>query len=284
MTLDENGFPVLKGKIYDPYREKMVEWIKGTRSTPHRDVSITSFDGLTLRGKFYEYKSGAPIEILFHGYQGSAERDLGGAVMRCFALERSALIVDHRGSGTSDGKVITFGVNESRDCLSWIDFTIKNIDPDAKIIITGISMGASTVMIAAGLDLPKNVVGVLADCGYTSAKEIIQKVMVDMKLPPRLLYPFAKLGARLFGKFDLDERSPIESLKNARVPVLFIHGDDDRYVPYEMSVKNFNACASSEKKLVTVHGAGHGLAYPYDIPNYLKEVREFFDPILNQNT
>lgn len=279
--LDGEGFPVLEGRVYDPYRAQIKEWIKETRALPHRDVSITSFDGLTLRGKYYEHKKGAPIEILFHGYQGSGERDLGGAATRCFALERNALIVDHRGSGESDGNVVTFGINESRDCADWVRFTIENIDKDAKIIITGISMGAATVMIAAGTELPENVVGALADCGYTSAKEIIMTVMKKMGLPPKLLYPFAKLGGRIFGGFDVDERSPIESLKHAKIPVLFIHGDDDRYVPYEMSVKNYESC-TSHKKLVTVHGAGHGLAYPADIPYYLKEVGDFFEPILKQ--
>ena len=277
--LDEEGYPILEGKIYEPYKDKMRQWVKETRALPHTDVSITSFDGLTLRGKYYEHEKGAPIDRLMHGYQGSSERDLGGAALRCFALGRNALIVDHRGCGESEGRVITFGINESRDCLDWIDFTIKNIDRDAKIIITGLSMGAATVMITAGKELPTNVVGALADCGYSSAREIIMTVMKKMKLPPKLLYPFAKLGGRIFGHFDIDETSPVESLKNAKIPVFFIHGDDDRYVPYEMSVKNYEACVS-HKKLVTVPGVGHGLAYPADVDRYLKEVDEFFRPIL----
>ena len=280
--LDEDGYPIYEGSVYVKYMPRIHEWIRTTRAMPHRKVSIKSFDGLTLRGKYYEFRKGAPIEILFHGYQGSSERDLGGAAVRCFDLGHNALIVDHRGCGESEGNIVSFGINESRDCLDWIDFTIKNIDSEAKIIITGISMGASTVMIAAGKELPKNVVGCLADCGFTSAKEIISTVMKKMGLPPKLLYPFARLGGLVFGHFDVDESSAIESMKNARIPVFFIHGDDDRYVPYEMSVKNFEACAS-HKRLVTVPGAGHGLAYPADVERYISEVRDFFDPILYPN-
>ena len=141
-------------------------------------------------------------------------------------------------------------------------------------------MGAATVMIGASMDLPKNVVGVLADCGYTSAKDIIQKVMCDMKLPPSLFYPFVKLGARIYGGFDLEEVSPIESMKKARLPVIFFHGDGDDFVPHDMSVQNYNACIT-QKKLVTMRGAGHGLCFPQEQEDYCQALKEFFDPILN---
>ena len=279
-TLGENDYPTPSGAVYDPYRDRMIEWIKETRAMKHLDVSVTSFDGLTLRGKYYEYRKGAPVEILFHGYKGSAEQDLSGGVYRCFELERNALIVDHRASGSSEGRVITFGAKESRDCLKWVNFVINSIDKDARIIITGISMGAATVMTAASLELPKNVVGVLADCGYTSTRDIVKKVMRDMKLPPELLYPFARLGAILFGGFDPDASSPIESMRKCSLPVIFFHGDSDGSVPHYMSEENYNACASRYKKLVITPGADHGLCFPSDTQAYFKELRDFFDPIL----
>ncbi len=268
-------YPMPDGEIYEPYYDIMRGWQKEIRALPHRDIEIKSHDGLILRGKYYEYQKGAPIELMFHGYKGRAESDLCGGVMRCFKLGRSVLTVDHRASGDSEGRVITFGVNESRDCEKWVEYIVNNIDKDARIILTGISMGAATVMIAAASELPENVIGVLADCGYTSAKAIIKKVMREMKLPADLLYPFARLGARLYGGFDPDERSPIDAVKRARVPIIFIHGDTDAFVPYEMSVENYNACVS-RKRLVTVKGAGHGLAYPIDPKLYLDEITEFF--------
>ena len=232
-----------------------------------------------LRGKYYEYSPNAPIELMFHGYRGNSESDLSGGVLRCFALGRSVLLVDHRASGRSEGKVISFGVNESKDCLKWLDF-LNNKFENAKIILSGISMGASTILMASGKDLPKNVIGVIADCGYTSPKEIIKTVIKQMKLPPNLAYPFVKLGAKIYGKFNLEEDSPIEAVKKAQIPIIFFHGDCDDYVPYEMSVKNYDACVS-RKKLVTVKGAGHGLAYIVDPDEYLKELNEFFTPLLS---
>ena len=188
--------------------------------------------------------------------------------------------MDQRASSASEGHVITFGIKEHRDCLRWIDFMVEHFGEDVKIILTGISMGASTVLMAAGSPLPKQVKGVLADCGFSSAKAIICKVIRQMKLPPKLAYPFVWLGARIFGGFNLEALSAVEAVKRATVPVIFFHGEDDDFVPTEMSKENFEACAS-RKQLVTTPGAGHGLCYPVDPKGYLQALRDFFGPELS---
>lgn len=274
--VSKEEYDVPHGRAYDLYREKMIGWIKETRALPREEMTITSFDGLTLWGNYYEYAPGAIVEIMFHGYRGSAERDLCGGVQRCFKLGHSALIVDQRCSRRSDGNVITFGINESRDCLDWVHFAIQRFGPDVKIILTGLSMGAATVMIAAGEDLPKNVIGVLADCGYTSPKDIIHKVIRQMKLPAGLVYPFVKLGAKIYGGFDLESTSPIEAMKRCKVPVIFFHGENDDYVPCRMSRENHRACAA-RKRLITVPGAGHGLSVMFDPTGYRTAMKEFFE-------
>ena len=262
------------GKIYDPYREKIQDWVKMTRSMKCEELSVVSHDGLTLKGYYYEYEKGAPLEIMFHGYQGNAERDLSGGVDRCHRLGRSALIVDQRACGASEGSVTTFGVLESRDCLKWIDLAISKFGDDVKIILTGVSMGAATVMIASGEKLPKNVIHTLADCGYTSPREIIKKVIREMKLPASLLYPFVRLGARLFGGFSIDSRAPIDAVKHATVPIIFIHGDRDDFVPCEMSERLYEAC-STKKALTKIKGAGHGIAFPASEEEYIGALAEF---------
>ena len=277
VAIDDYSIP--EGEIYEPFRDSMVKWMKEVRMMPHRDFYITSFDGLTLHGKFYEFAPGAPIELMFHGYRGNGDRDLCGGVQRCFKLGRSCLMVDQRASGASQGHVITFGIKEHRDCLSWIDFMVDHFGKDVKIILTGISMGASTVLMAAGHPLPEQVKGVLADCGFSSAKAIIQEVIRQMKLPPKAAYPFVWLGARLFGGFNLEELSSLEAVKKATVPVIFFHGETDAFVPSYMSQENYEACAS-RKMLVTTPGAGHGLCYPIDPKGYLQALRDFFGPDL----
>ena len=271
---DPDRIEIPEGEIYEVYRSDMERWGFQVRALPHEDVEIRSFDGLTLRGKYFEYAPGAPVEILLHGYRGSAERDMSGGVLRCRKLGRSALLVDHRASGQSDGSVITFGVHEHKDCLRWVDFLVEKLGPEVKIILTGISMGASTAMICAGTDLPKNVVGVLADCGFSSPRAIMQKVIKDMGLPPKLSYPFVKLGARLFGHFNLEEVSSIEAVKRAKIPIIFYHGESDDYVPCHMSRDCYEACAS-KKELVTIPNAGHGLCYPVAPERYLGTLKEF---------
>jgi len=267
--------------VYEPFRECMENWIRQTLRLPRQTFTVTSFDGLKLQANYYEYAPGAPIELMFHGYRGSALRDLSGGVERCFRLGRSALIVDQRTSGGSEGHVISFGINEHRDCLTWISFMITHFGPEVKIILTGISMGASTVMMAAAHPLPENVIGVLADCGYTSARQIIQKVIRQMHLPAALCYPFVRLGARIYGHFDLEETSPIKAMEKVTVPVIFYHGEADDFVPCQMSIANYEACAS-RKKLVLIPGAGHGLCYPVDPERYLSELKDFFKTELSR--
>ncbi len=274
-------YPLPAGEIYEPHHEQMIEWIKRAHSLPHTEVSIRSHDGLKLCGTYYEFEKGAPIDILFHGYHGCAKQDLSGGVFRCRALGHNVLIVDHRAAGKSEGHVITFGINESRDCVAWAHYVAREIDPNAKIFLGGISMGAATVLMASAMELPTNVVGTVADCGYTSARDIIKKVIRDMHLPADLLYPFVRIGARLFGRFDPDENSPIASMPNCRLPVIFFHGETDAFVPISMSRENYEACTASKHFVITPN-AGHGLCFPVDPPTYVREIKAFFEPLIGE--
>ena len=271
----EPEFPVPAGAAYEPYHDVMVDGIKRMRARPFETFTIRSHDGLTLSGRYFEYAPGAPMEIMFHGYRGSADRDFCVGVDRAFALGHSCLIVDQRTTGGSGGRVITFGLREYRDCLRWVDFAVDHFGPDVRIILTGISMGASTVLLAAGEDLPSNVVGVLADCGFTSAKAIIRKVAKQLHLPPWLVYPAVRLSARLFAGLDLEENSPIEAMGRVKIPVIFAHGEEDNLVPCYMSRENFDACVSP-KAIFTAPGAGHGLCYLATGNEYIRALREFW--------
>ena len=267
-------FSLPSGKVYEPFWDIMLEGMRKNSERPREEVYITSYDGLKLHGKYYESKPGAPIELMMHGYRGTAQRDFSVGLVRCGEVGHNALVIEQRASGKSEGHVISFGINERRDCLAWVDYLTERFGSDCSIILTGISMGASTVLMAGGMDLPENVVGILADCGYSSAKAIIYKVCRQLHLPPRVLYPFIKLGAKFFGRFDLEQDAPVEALKRCRVPTIFFHGEDDNFVPCDMSRENYEAC-SAPKKLVTIPGAGHGLAYLVDPEKYVAELKDF---------
>lgn len=272
---DENTFPVPEGDIYEPFHTSMIYWMKEARQMPYEEMSIVSFDGLTLRGRYYECSPDSPIEIMFPGYRGSAERDLSGGVQRCFKLGHSALIVDQRAGGRSDGHVISFGVNETKDCRLWVEHVINHFGPEVKIILTGISMGAATVMLTAGSPLPENVIGVLADCGYSSAPDIIKKVIGDLKLPLGIIYPMVRWAGKLFGGFDVEDADVLAAVRNTTIPIIFIHGDTDDFVPHDMSKLLYENCPT-KKLFVSVPGAGHGLGYPMDPEGYMEKVKGFF--------
>ena len=267
-------FDMPPGKIYEPHYPQMRLWMEQIRDMPHSDFSITGFDGLTLWATYYECAPGAPIELMFHGYRGTAQRDLCGGVQRAFSLGHSALIVDQRASCRSGGHTITFGYKESRDCLAWIDFLVEHFGADVRIILCGISMGATTVLMASGENLPKNVIGVLADCGFSCAKDIICKVIRQLKLPDKLLYPLVRLGGILYGGFDPNKANATAAVKNCSVPVIFFHGQNDDYVPWQMSKVNYDACPTV-KALILTPGAGHGLCYLADQQAYVDALREF---------
>ena len=242
-------------------------------------VYITSRDGLRLSARYYHVCDGAPTEILCHGYRSMHQRDFSGIHEIGKSLGHNLLMIDQRAHGESEGVTITFGIKERLDCLDWINYCVARFGEDTKIIITGVSMGAATVIMAAAEDLPRQVVCALADCGYTSAKEIIRKVITEMRLPAGLAYPFVRLGARLFGGFDLEETSPLEAVREAKIPIIFIHGDTDDFVPCYMSEKMYGECVS-QKAMKIIHGAGHGLAFPIDKEGYLSALRDFQTQLL----
>ena len=262
------------GEQYEVNRDKMLSLIDEMRAIPFETVYITSFDGLNLAGRYYHVKDGAPVHIQFHGYKGWAYRDFCGG--NKLARERgcNTLVVDQRAHGMSEGNTISMGINERFDCLSWINYICERFGRDVKIVISGVSMGATTVLMAAGLGLTENVIGIIADCPYSSPKEIIMKVCSDMKLPERLMYPFVRLGAKLYGHFDLEAADAAEAVCHAKVPILLIHGEDDRFVPCSMSQKIFErfkeANPDGNMLLETFPGAGHGISFMEDEVRYVR--------------
>lgn len=265
-------YPLPPGEAYLPYRDVMRQWMQEAREMPFETVSIRSRDGLTLRGKYYELTPGAVVELMMPGYRGLAERDLCGGVQRAFSVGHNVLVVDQRACGASEGHTITFGVKESGDCRQWIDYLIGRFGPTVRIMLAGVSMGAATVMLTAGAGVPTQVIGVVADCGYTTAEEMIRLVIRHKRLP-QAAYAFVRLGARVFGGFSIGKASPITAIAQCRVPVFFAHGEADGFVPCEMTRRLHQACPAL-KRLLVVPGADHGLSYVVDPAGYVAALKE----------
>ena len=241
---------------------------------PYEEVSITSHDGLKLTGRYYHVADGAPLEIQCHGYKGNALRDFSGAWQIARAAGRNVLLINQRCHGGSQGKTITFGILERQDVMNWIRYANGRFG-NVPILLSGVSMGAATVLMVSGMDLPENVTCVIADCPYDAPSNIIKKVLgQDMGMPVKIVYPLIRLGGMLYGKFNLNADSPVEAVKRARIPILLIHGDDDRFVPHPMSC-NIYAAAPEKIEFHTIPGAGHALNYVTDPEGYTEIVNAF---------
>jgi len=264
----------LEGAQYEAVCEHISRMSHIMEKIPCESVEIISFDGCRLYGRYYHVRDGAPLEILFHGYRSCAFRDCSGGHALSRKMGFNALVIDQRAHGKSGGKTICFGIKEHKDCLCWISYANNRFGVQTPVILSGLSMGAATVLMAAGLNLPGNVTCILADSPYSSPASIIEKVCKDMRYPVPLCRPFIHLGALLFGHFRLNSCTAKEAVTHANVPILLIHGEDDLLVPCSMSYEIANSCPS-QVCVQTFSHAGHGLSYLIDPLRYEKVVYDF---------
>lgn len=270
----ESPYDLAPEAQYDPYREAQRALIAEQDAVPFEPAEIAAYDGAKLFGRCYHVSDGAPVLLCFHGFKSTALRDMSPAGRMARQMGLNALLVDQRSHGKSDGKTISFGVKERMDCLSWARYAAQRW-PGSPIVLMGVSMGAATVLMASDLDLPGEVRGIIADCPYSDPSAIIKKVGRDSMGPASiLLYPFILLGARLYGGFSLTAASPVKAVRHAKVPILLIHGEDDRFVPCDMSREIYDAC-TGPKTRVTIPGAPHAIAYILDPERYERTVRAF---------
>lgn len=270
------------GEQYRQNRDRMLALIREMEEIPCEQVWICAEDGTRLSGHYYHVSDGAPLQIQCHGYHGNALRDFCGGNRLAREARQNTLVIDQRAHGKSGGHTITFGVKERRDCLCWAKYASERFGSDTPIFLSGVSMGAAAVLMAAALELPGNVKGIIADSPYSTPEAIIRKVCRDMKLPPDIMMPFVRLGARLFGGFDIRAASAAEAVRAAKVPILIIHGEDDSFVPCEMSREIYDSCRA-RISCETFPGAGHGLSCIVDPERYARVVSEFIARALKQD-
>lgn len=248
---------------------------------PFEQVNIRARDGITLAGRYYHRHDGAPVFIQFHGYRGSGIRDFCAVHSICTQMGVNVLVVDQRAHGMSGGNTMTFGILERFDCLRWAQYARERFGSECEIYLYGVSMGAATVLMASSLALPENVAGIIADCPYSAPGAIIRKVISDMHVPSWIAYPFVVLGALIYGGFFPWEESAERAVSHTKIPILLIHGSEDRFVPAEMSAAIFEQC-TGQRYLEIFPGAGHGGCCITDPVRYEKVLRSFMDSCRNQ--
>lgn len=276
---DREKIPEVKGEQYEPFKPVIRDLFHALENKPCEFVTTKSRDGLTLSGRYYHHHDGAPLAIGFHGYKSCWLTDFCGGADIAFQMGQNVLLIDERAHGKSEGRTISFGIKERQDLLCWIDYALDRFGSDTKILLYGVSMGGATVVMASGLDLPENVKGIVADCPYSAPLDVILGVGKQWGYPVKLIKPFVILGAKVYGGFDVQETSGAEAVKHTKVPILIIHGEDDTFVPPEMS----QVIQESNPQMVTRHtfpGAYHALSYMVDTPRYRKIVKEFMEKVL----
>lgn len=255
----------------DGFKEQLdglkFEWDAGKAlydTIPKEDLWIDSFDGLKLHGLLLKNGDGKKLIIQAHGFRSSPQHDFTAILPYFWEKGFSILMIDHRSHGESEGKYITYGVHERCDLRDWIFCAMEKLGEDIEIILHGISMGATTVLLTSELDLPENVKGVIADSGFTSPYDIFVEVLDHtFHVKPFPILPITSLMAEYKANFGFKDASTIAAMENNTIPVLFVHGEDDDFVPIEMSEANFEAC-KAKKEFVRIKGAKHACGYVVD--------------------
>ena len=245
-------------------------------NTPTETVAIRSREGYVLRAHWYPAADAKRIVILVHGWHGSWNTDFSLSSPFLHDNQCSLLLIDQRCHGSSGGNLISYGINERYDVLSWLEWVETN-HPNLPVYLCGLSMGASTVLMTAGLPIAGRVCGIIADCGYSTPKEIV-KMTLQKSLGKMAAPTLAAVNANCKRKeqFSLGDYTPIEAMAaNTQVPCLFVHGDADTLVPWRMSLENYYAC-QAPKDLLIVSGAAHGMSFAVDPDRYKKKLLDFF--------
>ena len=279
--------PDIIAEFADP--EKMKEYM--TRMAPvgewfaaqeFEHLYIHANDGIRLHGYFLPAEGDTKkLAIIHHGFTSKAAD--GAVHIKAFHdMGFAVLAVDLRAHGESEGKYVGFGILDRFDTLEWIRYFQKRFGKDLKIVLHGTSMGATTSLMTIGIpEAREAVVAVVADCAFTSPDAIFSHVMKkDYHVPAFPVMNISNMFTKALAGYKGDEYSTLDALRdNDTVPVLFIHGSEDKFVPVWMMEQNYEACRTRKEKLV-VEGAGHGSS-PFEAPElYLKTEKDFIESVL----
>lgn len=251
-------------------------------------INIQSRDGLTLVAHYIPPQN-APkgIYLQVHGYRSHPICDFAGCEIEMHGDGYGLFLIDQRACGGSEGNMITFGLKERYDVVDWCTYLHEHF-PSVPVLLDGVSMGSATVLLASGEDLPDNVVGIIADCGYTSPADICKKILRQwFHLPPFPLYYATVLWIRILtGEwFSLPGKSETAryatgdvtlALQKNKLPLLIAHGEEDTFVPHRMGQAIYDSCRD-KAVWISVPGAEHGMSWLLDKERYRKEILRLWD-------
>lgn len=224
---------------------------------PYEQLTQIAKDGVVLSARFFPNGGTKKTAIICHGWHSFPWWDFGKAFDIVYDAGYAVLAVSMRAQGESGGTYLTYGAKESEDLLGWIRILLERYGKDLSIAIMGVSMGAATVCCATGKQLPKQVKCAVSDCAFTSAKEQFRSV--SKKMFP-VLRSIGQGIARVLAGVRYREACPIEAVRRSQTPTLFIHGEQDDFVPVAMMDQLYTACACRDKDRWLSPGATHAEA------------------------
>ena len=247
-----------KNKDKDPLDDENLSWLD---IQDFENLEITSQDGLKLKAKLLKApRDTNKVLIAVHGYRSYNLKEYAYYIKFYHDLGFNILLPDNRAHGESEGTYIGFGWLDRLDCIQWIYKMKEYFNKDLQIVLHGISMGSATVLMASGEELPSDVKCIISDCGFTSVLEEFEHELKLAHITPALILPTATLLSKKRVGYSFKEASTIDQVKKSKTPTLFIHGDQDDFVPTYMVYDLYNACGA-DKDLLIVEGAGHAQSY-----------------------
>lgn len=257
-----------------PIAKEGRRWLEGM---PYINVYIKSFDGLRLYGALLENYSNK-IVICVHGFTGSGKKDFASLAQAYYKNGYNVLLVDNRAHGQSEGKYVGFGVLDRLDLRNWVKYVINRFGSNVQIFLHGISMGAATVLMASSI-MPKNVRGIIADCGFTSVYEIFEYVLKrDYHLPKFPIIYLTNIMSKIRAGYGYKDVNTTAEIARSDIPILFIHGENDEFVPLWMTMKNYSHC-KAYKELFIVRESEHAESHYIDKKGYERRILTFIEKI-----
>lgn len=259
----------------DPYEEEVMRRTKELEKEPMEDLKLTSADGLTLRAKLWRAEQPSDrLIVCVHGCRSSGLKEFCFAGPDYHRMGCHVLFVDQRACGASEGDYMSYGYFEAGDIARWVRGIDEYFNGTIQIWLHGISMGGATVLMLSGM---RRIRGIIADCSYTDAwEEFAGQLTGSFHLPEWPLLSLTDAVCRRTAGFSFRDASPLQAVKRAEVPVLFVHGGKDDYVPTRMGKQLYDACAS-EKDLLIVEDAVHARSYYTDTARYLTRVSAWME-------
>lgn len=250
----------LMGPDFLGYLNDREEHRKILEALPFKRVEIKSNDGLNLVAHYYAQPQGSRrTAILVHGHHSNGFEGYAATGLAYIRQGFNILLPDNRSCGESEGKWCTFGLKESKDVLAWLQYLVKKT-PDKVFVLHGCSLGGATVCMCSNLELPNQVKAIVSDCTFSNiSSQIAYTIQATSHLPGGLFMPGVSFWFKHLTGIALDSNSPLEAVKQAKVPMIFIHGGSDRYVLPDNSKQLDKECPT-EKELVIIPGAGHASA------------------------